>query len=189
MRFKSAGNKADLMAVVVHNADTVTIGVGVPVVLNGNGTNDGLDVVLPSTNATLANIIASRYGVTCESMVVGAYADAIVFGFHPGVTLEINSRASTTASWSTQAAVSAGAYLTIDTVNNLLVTQVATQGFNTNSLTNNALGTFYNTPLGMLLGGVSGTGTLVASQAGSASSTADTRLVLTASVHAFIRMM
>ena len=189
MRFKSAGNKADLMAVVVHNADTVTIGVGVPVVLNGNGTNDGLDVVLPSTSAALGNIVGGRFGVTCESMVVGAYADAIVFGFHPGVQLEINSRASTTASWSTQAAISAGAFLTVDTVNNLLVTQVATIGLNTNSLTNNALGTYYQTNYGMLLGGSSGTGTLVASQAGSASSTADTRLVITASVHAMIRMM
>jgi hypothetical protein len=189
MRNRQVGNKADLIAVVVHNADTVSIPAGSPVVLNGNGTNDGLDVVLPATSGALLNILGGSHGITTKTLAVGDYGDAIVYGFHPSVTLEINSRANSGASWSTQAAFSGGQFLSIDTVANLLVTYAATVGINTNSLTNNALGTYYTQPIAVLLGGSSGTGSCVASQAASASSTADTRVYITASVHAFIRMM
>ena len=190
MRIRQVGNKSDLMAVVVHNAEvSAAIGAGIPVVLNGNGTKDGLDVVLPATSGVLGNIIGLLFGVTTNKIANGDYGEAVVYGFHPTVTLEINSRSASTASWATQAAISGGQFMSVDTVANMLVTFPSTIGVNTNSLTNNALATNYVMPVAVVLGGSAGTASCVASQAGSASSTADTRVYITASVHAFIRMM
>ena len=182
MRFKQVGNKADIVAVVVHNDDTVTIPAGSPVILGYDATNDGLDVVLPSTSGGIQLILGLRYGISTKTMLSGDFGEAIVFGFHPSVTLLRQTRASSTNTWQTEAARSVGEYLTIDTVNNLMVTQVSTYQYVTASTAGTPTTLTLSNPDCVL-------GQTLASYASSASATSDTRTAITASVRAMVRMM
>jgi hypothetical protein len=171
----------DRMAVKIHNADTVTIPAGAPVVLNMNGTNNGMDVVLPSTSGSLELIQALSYGVNTGPLAVGSYGEAIVFGMCQNLLLELNTRANSSASWSTYAALSIGQYLSIDTVNNMWVP--ALSGYPVVSASTAAAAqTIPRAPLAIL-------GTSFASYAGSASSTNNSSTAQTAAVNAIIRMM
>jgi uncharacterized protein (DUF1501 family) len=178
---KSVGNKADLCAVVVRNAEaSASIPAGSPVVLVMNGTNDGLDVVLPSTSASLQKVQGLQYGVNTRTMAAGDYGESIVFGFTPTLLLERQTRVSSSNVWASEAARSVGEYLSIDTVNNYWVTTVSTYGVVTNATTDTIA--VQHRPLVAL-------GQTLASYASSASSTADTRTAITASVKAFVRLM
>ena len=99
---QSVGSKPSLIAVNVHNGDTVAIPQGTPVVLKMNGTNDGLDVVLPSTGGSDAQSYEFFYGVAARTMNVGDYAESFVFGIYNAAVLEIRTRAGTSggSSWS-----------------------------------------------------------------------------------------
>ena len=183
MRFKQVGNKPDLAAVVIRNAEaSATIPLGAPVVLNMNGTNDGLDVVLPSTSGSLRSIIGLRYGIATKALSAGDYGEAIVFGFTVSLLLERQTRSTSTAVWATEAARSVGEYLTIDTVNNMFVTAASTIQAITISTgaAQAAVATIY--PDAVL-------GQTLASYASSASATSDTRTAITSLVKAFVRMM
>jgi hypothetical protein len=183
MRFKQVGNKADLAAVVIRNAEaSATIPLGAPVVLNMNATNDGLDVVLPSTAAGLRKILGLRYGVSMGTYVAGAYGEAVVFGFTYSLLLIRQTRSASTATWETEAARSVGEYLTIDTVNNAFVTAASTiQAVTASASTaQSPVATIY--PDCVLC-------QTLASYASSASATSDTRTAITSLVRAFVRMM
>ncbi len=181
MRFKQVGNKRDLIAVVIKNNDTVQINAGQPVVIQMDG--DGVDVVLPSTAGALNLVLGLKYGVNLRNAAVGAYSEAIVFGFCNSLTLLRQTRASSTNVWATEAARSIGEMLTVDTVNNLFVTG----GVSTFAVVSASTAAAAQT-LTILTGPVI-LGQTLASYASSASSTADTRTAITASVNAFVRMM
>lgn len=170
MRFKQVGNKADIIAVVIHNAEaSAVIPKGAPVILALNGTNDGLDVVLPATTAQDAN--GALYGVCLSqgaSLANGAYGEAQVFGVCNNLLLTSNTRAATTDSWSTKSA-DTGVALVVDTVNNAFSTSGGTQ----------AKSSFL--PFAILAQSFT--------VSGSASATSDTRTAITQLVKSFLRMM
>ena len=167
MRFKQVGNKVDIVAVVVKNAEaSVAIPAGSPLALELNATNDGLAVVLPAT--AIANGYGGLFGVALGSIANGAYGEAQVFGFCQNVVVLSNTRAATTDSWTTRSAA-VGVNLVIDTVNNVFSTAGGTQ----------AASAFI--PFAIL--GASYTGT------GAASTSNNTLTASTLLVKAFLRMM
>ena len=166
MRFKTVGNKVDITAIVVRNAEaTVAIPIGSPVVYHIAATNPGLDVVLPGTEVTMAT--AGIMGVALGNIANAQYGEAQVFGFCNNVLLG-STRAASTDSWSTRSAA-AGVILNVDTVNNVFITSGGTQ----------AVSGFV--PFAVL--GASYTVT------GSASATSDTRTSATFLGKGFLRMM
>jgi hypothetical protein len=183
MRFKQVGNKRDIVAMTIHNADTVQIPLGTPVVLAMNGTNDGLDVVLPSTANSDNLSQAFWYGVADRTLNVGDYGEAFVFGIYNNIVLEIRTRAGTSggSSWSSVSSIPQGCYLSLDTANNCFTTQVSTYGAVTAS-TAAAAATYTYSPKAVL-------NSSFASLAGVATSSSDTRTVSTVAVAAFIRML
>ena len=176
MRFKLVGNKADVIGVVVRNADTVAILPGTPVCLNMNGTNDGLDVVLPSTGgATKAH--AGAFGVTLsptgpgvQGIPINGYGEAQIFGVNAAVNLTRQTRAASTVSWNSEASIASYAVMQIDTSANGFSTAIASQA-----------ATQY-LPFAVLLQSL-------ASYASSTSATSDTRTAITAAVRAFLRII
>jgi hypothetical protein len=183
MRFKQAGNKRDIIAMVVHNADTVSIPVGTPIVLNMNGTNNGLDVCLISTAAADSFTHGLKYGVVTRTLNVGDYGESIVFGIHTNVILSVNTRAGTSggSSWSTVTSFSSGQALTFDTVNNAFTTCASTQALAQSATAGSYVLSIPGIPAILAQS--------VASNAGSATSTANSLTVSTISVQAFIRML
>jgi len=170
MRMKQVGNKADVLAVVIRNAEaTATIPIGTPVVLNANGTNDGLDVVLPST-AGASKMHSLAYGVTIgPSIAAGAYGEAMIFGFHTAVVLTRQTRSASTVSWNSEASIASYGIMNIESVAN---------GFQTGA----TLASTNFLPFAVLAQSL-------ASYASSASATSDARTAITAAVKAFLRVI
>jgi hypothetical protein len=171
MRFKQVGNKADSVLMVIRNAETsATIPIGSPVTLVLNGTNDGLDVVLPNTAADAKNG-AFKYGIATSSILAGAYGESLVFGFTSYALMTRMTRAATTDSWTSSQSVQSGIALGWESINNALVMNASMVG---------SLGTLQaNCVLASSL----------ASSAASASATTDTRTAITNAVRVFVRMM
>lgn len=169
MRMKSVGNKADILAVVIRNAEaSAIIPLGTPVVLSANGTNDGLDVVLPST-AGASKMHSLAYGVTIGPVLSGGYGEALIYGFHNAVVLTRQTRPTSTDTWNSNASLASYILLNIESVGNGLQTGATLAS--TNFL-----------PFAVL-------GQSLASYASSVSSTADTRTAITAAVKAFLRII
>lgn len=171
MRYKTVGNKRDLIAVVIKNAEvSATIPQGSPVTLICNGTEDGIAVVLPGTAGDAKNG-AFKYGVCLRDLTVGVYGEAQVFGFNDYTLITRNTRAATSDSWSTVASSAVGVALGYDSLNNAFVANASMAG---------SLGTLHaNAVLASTL----------ASSAGAATATSDTRTAITAAAKTFIRMM
>lgn len=169
MRMKTVGNKADLMAVVFHNAESsATIPLGTPLVLMMNGTNDGLDVVLPST-AGASKMHALAFGVSIGSVAPNMFGEALIFGTHNSVVLTRQTRSASTVSWNSEATIASWVLLNIESVGN---------GFQTGA----TLASTNFLPFAVLAQSL-------ASYSSSASSTADTRTAITAAVKAFLRII
>lgn len=170
MRFKQVGNKRDIVDIVVHNAEaSASIPSGTPVAFVMNATNDGLDVVLPST-AGAAKATSFAAGIALKTMAAGDYGEAQVFGFCQNVVLKRQTRSDSTGDWSSNASgFATGLVLLIDTVYNAMSTAAST-------------GASIYAPIAVLAESV-------ASWASTASNTADTRTVITVATKAFIRMM
>jgi hypothetical protein len=166
MRFKQVGNKEDLGFVVIRNSDTVKISKGDPVILNLNGTNDGLDII--RANSSAAKTHALLFGVATKDVEINEYGEAQVFGFCRSLTLVRATRAASTDSWASQASIGAYNWLTLETVYG---------GFS--SLASSAA-TY--SPFAVL-------GESLASYASSASVTSDTRTAITTSVKGFLRIL
>jgi hypothetical protein len=163
---KQVGNKPEIMACVVKNADTVTIPQGAPVVLAFNGTDDGIAVVLPTTS-TAQKVVGFQYGVALEAISVSSYGEAQVFGYCQSLQLFRQTRSDSTGNWASEAARSVGEFLGISSAINGWVTVASTTA---------------PLPIGVLAQSL-------ATYASSASATSDTRTAITASVKAFVRMM
>lgn len=171
MRIKTNGNKRDSVYTVIRNAEaTLSIPAGTPVTLVMNGTNDGLDVVLPNTAGDAKNG-AFRYGVATSALVAGNYGEAIVYGFCPYALITRATRAATSDSWTSSASSASGVALGYESVNN---------AFQVNASMVGSLGTL---KAGAVLVDS------IASMAASATATTDTRTAITVGVRAFIRMM
>ena len=166
---------------VIFNNDTATIPAGTPVILNLSATKvpstsqngkpagyqDGMAVVLPSTAGATASAILC-YGVSLGTLPVNNLGESTVHGMVNYALVTIATRASSTASWSTLAAVAALVLLAIDTVNNAFVTTTG--------------GVAGNPPDAILVDSI-------ASMAASASATTDTRTAIVQGFRVFVRMM
>jgi hypothetical protein len=170
MRFKTVGNKRDIVACVVHNAEaSASIPAGTPVAFVMNATNDGLDVVLPSS-ATGAKATSFAAGIALKTMAAGDYGEAQIWGFCQNVVLKRQTRSDSTGDWSSNnTGFATGLALLIDTVYNAMSTAAST-------------GASIYAPIAVLAESV-------ATWASTASNTGDTRTVITVATKAFIRLM
>lgn len=147
---------------------SLTIPRGTPVCLKMFGNDDdGLTVVLPSNAGTGGTALA--FGVTGEAFSPGYKGDVQAYGFNNQGTIVRQTRSATTVSWASVASIDKNVFLNIDTVNNCFATLAST-------LPSAFL------PAAVLLD-------TIASIAGSASATSDTRTALTSSIKAFLRML
>lgn len=181
MRAKYVGNKADKLSAVIRNAEaSSTINRGMPVVLNMNGTNDGLDVVLPST-AGAVKTAAFRYGVALTDLNPGDIGEAMMFGECDFVRLTLQTRANTSggSSFSTADTVALGLILTIVTQANAFSTAAVTVAAASSADQTLSLGNQDYARIGQSL----------ASAAGIATTSTETRTAITQGVKAFLRMM
>ena len=171
MRFKMAGNKNDICAIVIRNAEaSANIPVGTPVLFAMNGTNDGLDVVLPATGGAAKASFAA--GVALNTLTAGQYGEAMVFGFVQNIVLLRQTRSASTADWSSNAAgFPTGDLLALDTAGNRFSTAAS-------------VGVSAYMPIAVLAASVPSWASTASSDA-----TADTRLSITVTSKAFVRMM
>lgn len=113
-------DKPERHYVAVKNAQTYSIAKGRPVVLEMNGTDDGLAVEYPSGAVTAAAADNLFLGVAAKD--IPAYTDVSlvqVFGLTPeAVKIRIQTRAATTDNVATAIAIAVGAPMVLDTVNN-----------------------------------------------------------------------
>jgi hypothetical protein len=181
MRIKTVGNLGDKVIVTAKNAESsATISRGRPVALVYNGTADGLGVVLPTTSSLL-KVNAFRYGVAVKDIEAGQVGEVQVFGHCEFVVLTLQTRANTSggSSFSTADTVALGQLLTILTAANAFSTIANTVAFaSTDAFT---LSNFNPSPAAI--------GQSLASAAGIATSTSETRTAVTQGVKAFLRFM
>ncbi len=180
MRIKLNGNKLDKVLVSARSAEaSATIPVGTPVALVANGTDDGLAVVLPATSSA-AKLASFQYGVACKDILPGEVGEVCVFGVC-NVKLTLQTRANTSggSSFSTAETVALGNLLTIFSAGNAFSTIAHTVAIaSTDALTQSN----YEPAKAAIFQSL-------ASSAGIATGTAETRLTVTQMVKAFIRMM
>jgi hypothetical protein len=155
----------------VRNGDTVSIAKRTPVVFAMSGTDDGFTVVRPSTTSLLQSqgCIA---GILLQDLPVGSVGACMVKGIIDEVPYLVHTRAGTsgTSSWVTESAIAIGQPMGIDTVNNVLVTMAAS--------TNHVAHLPYIAAA-----------EVIASNAGSATSTANSLTYSTAGIKVFLRLM
>lgn len=96
------------------NGGTKAIAAGQPVILAMNGTNDGVAVHLPS-ESTAAKATTLFKGIALQAAAVGDYFDVAV-GYVRNVTVVRQTRAATTDSFASAAAVAVGDRMYPDTV-------------------------------------------------------------------------
>jgi len=110
----------------VKNTDSVSIAKLTPVVFAMGGTRDGFDVIRPSAGATAQGqgLIA---GVLEQDLAVGQVGTAIVRGVVDNVPYIIRTRAGTTGTdvWATEAALSLGQPMSLNTAMNMFETATA----------------------------------------------------------------
>lgn len=154
----------------VKNAHTASLAAKTPVVFKMSGTNDGFEVYPASASAALQSA-ALFAGILMQDLAVNAIGAAAVRGPVDNVKYIIRTRAGTTGTdtWATEAALSIGQALSLNTVDDALETCSAAQAE-------------------QVLPAICVAET-VATVAGSATSTANTLTVSTGSVKVFLRLM
>lgn len=175
MRTKYIGNKPDRIAMVIRNQEaSAAIPLGAPVLLQLTSTldadGDGMDVVLPSTAAAINYQLI--YGVNASyQLAAGQFGEAIVYGYTPSTLVKLNSRATSTDSWSSMAAIASGLLLTPDYTNNVWQTT--------------AIVAANSTPQCILVDAIASIATAVSN----GYAAADTRTVATGLKRSFVRML
>lgn len=174
MRAKLAGNKRDTFFVVVQNKEaTATLQIGQPVFYNLTGTasadGDGVGVVNPSTALVASYQLCA--GVLGNQLATGEFGYSLVYGYSPSTLVKLASRATSTDSWSSYAAVASGVLLLPDFTNNVWISaaNVAAQ----------------SSPQNLLLDAIAS----AATAASNAGGTGDTRVVSSGLKRSFVRMM
>lgn len=111
MRFQSMGDKKEFVAYKVKNDESsASITAGMPVILSVDGTDDGLAVVLP-TSSTAAKIAAFQFGVATGTIAAGKIGEALVNGMYDSGIIVCATRAASTDSFASYAAIAVGAVL------------------------------------------------------------------------------
>lgn len=181
MRSQTLGDKREFFATHIRNAEaSTTIPKGTPAALVFNGTEDGFAAVLPST-AGAAKMVASRFGVALDDILAGQVGEVQLYGLCNYVIMSLQTRANTSgaSSFSTADTVALLVALSINTVNNFFSTKASTTAFASTDVF--TLSAFQDNP-GFIAQSL-------ASVAGIATSTSETRTVVTQAVKAFLRMM
>lgn len=111
-------DKPERHFISVLNHETVSIAKGTPVVYVMDATDDGLAIQKPSSG-TAVNGDFLLAGVAAQDISASDYGLVQVFGITPmDVTLRVQTRANSTQSVASTAAIAVGAALMVDTVNN-----------------------------------------------------------------------
>jgi hypothetical protein len=108
---------------------SLTLGLGTPVVLSFNGTDDGLAVALPSTvGAAAAKNAGFPAGVVVSpnGILAGAIGDVQTWGLCLQAKVVAATRSATSAAWVSYASQDTGAVLEVDTVANAFNIQGST---------------------------------------------------------------
>lgn len=201
MRMKMNGNKRDVMATVIHNAEaTASIKNGQPVCLvfvGDQGTHDGLDVILPSTahGVNAGNEFSCLYGIALTNLPggipAGGYGEAQVFGFCADIAFTAGTRSAVTGggSWSTINSQAAWVPLLPETVGNGWTTYNSAQYLTVSTGTGGVAPTFPAFQVLLTPYSVSSGSTGMYSIAASATNTSDTRTVQFSLVKGYVRIM
>lgn len=174
MRIKFDGNKRDNVLVVVQNGEaTATMQLGQPVMYNLSSTAsaqlDGLSVVNPSTLGTIGYQLSAGVLATAN-LAVNQYGESIVYGYSQSTLVLLQSRATSTDSWSSAAAMASALLLVPD--------------FNSNVWKTLANVAAQSSPQVILLDAVASAATKASNVVA-----ADTRIVSTVLARAFVRML
>jgi hypothetical protein len=167
MRYQHSGNKPNFFTLRVKNDSGAAMSAGKLAIYTFDATDDGLAVIRPQDSAVKTNV--GPAGILVESIADGVVGEAVAYGIAETI-VTINTRAATSDSWTSQAALAVGAVLKADTVNDGLARSAA-------SLAASAFA-----PAFVLA-------EAVASQAASATATSLTLTVQTTSVKVFVRLM
>jgi hypothetical protein len=155
----------------VRNGDTVSIAKLTPVVFSMDAVNDGFNIIRPSAgNALMAQGCIA--GIMLQDVPVGGVGACMVKGIIDNVPYLVHTRAGTsgTSSWVTESAIAIGQPLGLDTVNNVLVTMAGS--------TNHVAHLPYICAA-----------EAIATNGGSATSTANSLTYMTGSIKVFLRLM
>lgn len=164
-------NRPDVASINVRNGDTVSIARLTPVVFEMSSTADGFDVVRPSATSALQTQ-GCFAGILLQDLAVNQVGACMVRGIIDEVPYLVHTRAGTsgTSSWVTESAIAIGQPFCIDTVNNVLVTA----GGSTNHVA--------HIPY-------IAAAEAIASNSGSATSTANSLTYSTAGIKVYLRLM
>lgn len=171
-----------------NGESSASIPAGSPICFVMNGTEDGFLAVLPSTaGAALTPELFAGVALTPISVVANAYGMARVWGLANYAIVVQQSRAASTNSYATAAALSVGQPLKIDTVNNAFATASQVTGsftVVTNATTDTVALNFGdgNPPMFVMA-------QTLASAASSASTSSDSSVKKTYGVKIFLRAM
>lgn len=178
MKHQTLGDKADFASRQIRNGEaSATIPRGAPVVMALSGTEDGLRVLLPSTAGAVKSMLFF-FGVSMDSYAVGALGEAQAAGFCRYAKLLRQARTSSTVSWASEDTLATGLFLALNSVHDAFTTIASTLSVPATDSTALSLNQYYAYLAESL-----------ASYAGSASSTSDTRLALTSAVKIFLRAL
>lgn len=201
MRMKTVGNKRDILAVVIHNAETTaSLQNGMPCCLylsGNNNTIDGVDVQLPSSAHTQAagSEFTTLFGVVLTNVPggipPGGYGEAQVFGFCPDIafTSETRSASSGGGSWSSVASQVAFVPLLPETVGNGWTTYNSAQFLTVSTAASPSAGAFPQYQVLLTPYSVSSGSTGIYSIAASATNVSDTRTALFTLVKGYLRIL
>lgn len=178
MRMKQVGNKREIFAGVFFNNDTVTISQGAPLAFSfGSASNSFDGVNAMAVNTAGAAAYAEAYGVALSNVAPNAYGEAIVFGYCGYVLVTVLSRSASSAVWPSTAAISTGAVLQLDTLNNAF------------SVFSSAHPQTNFQPFAILLDSVASATTQASTPASSSNGTNSSALYSVVAHRAFIRMI
>jgi hypothetical protein len=122
------GRPLSASQISVKNVHTLSLAKGTPVVFKMSGTRDGFDVYPASGSAALQSA-ALFAGILLQDLAVNSVGAAAVKGPVDDVKYIIRSRAGTTGtdSWATEAALSIGQAMSLNTAQDALETCSAAQ--------------------------------------------------------------
>ncbi len=120
-----SGNRIS-MPVQNDATSSATIPVGTPVCLSMDGTDDGLDVCLPS-NKSQDHADMFFFGVITDTLLAGQNGSSICYGLAKKALIVRATRSDDSANWVGSTSIASRVLLSIDTVNNAFSTAAASQ--------------------------------------------------------------
>jgi hypothetical protein len=136
MRFKNAGNKADIIAVVVKNNDpnSTVILAGAPVFFNGTGTAQqrGLEVAASDGLANALHAFFAGFNLMGKSLNLGDFGEVLAYGYFDYARVLLSTRATSTDVWASYAAIALGDIMSFVTTSGVQAVQRSGAGSATN---------------------------------------------------------